>query len=411
MKKINTNILLNFTSQGFLYLIPLLAYPQIAGILGEVEFTKYLYLISIVSLLSLFIRYGFDISIIKVINGKKRSDLYRDKLYSATTIVRLFIYAISSLFIYILICIYKEESVSLFFALVFSGIGFVISKNFLYVSSQRFLAITISTIVSKIIFLAILVLPFAITLSLDWIILLNSIFITTPFLFLYALDKTRFTTKLRFSYIQTITKDASKYFMANVSKNINTALIPILAAEFIAMKTVGAIVIIMLVRNVIITLLSSITIAIFPDNLQLKKTDYIGYINQFKLYLRISVSLSLFIILLAYFSSEYIVSFISNDTIGLDKKLFLAFIISIPIGIINNFTCIQFLIPHNYKNYVNYLVSLSNIIGLIVILILYQYINEYAPAIGLLIIEITILYFSFKKIREVGNENLLDRIF
>ncbi|MBE2895835.1 oligosaccharide flippase family protein [Pasteurellaceae bacterium HPA106] len=353
-------------------IVPIIIFPYLVRVIGVEKFGLISFSQFFASFFMIFVSFGFELSIVKLISGKSENTKKISKIFSITIFMQ-FILLIICLLIYVLVIFSFDK---------FKGSEAFYIMTFLYVAAQAlmpvwfFLAmqemkfITIINLIAK--FLTLLLIILLIKEEKDYeiypIIMFFSYFIMLPISFTLIAKKFHIVfnfpsfelCKLYFTY-------CFQFFLSRISLKIYEISGLLLVGFLFDDRITGHYAIADKLRNAINSLYSPLSQAIYPYMIKSKN------INFYKKFFRIIISLTILGCIILFFYTEYILAILFGTNAVTQETLYLVRIFSIIIlfDVPSIFLGYPLLGAFGYYKYVNYSLVYTCLLYLILVSMLY----------------------------------------
>lgn len=376
------------------FLVPIITLPYLLRIIGIEKFGIMSYALTIMTYLTIFVDYGFNLSATKLIAIYREDKKKKSELFSEILFTKMFLFFISILVI-ILLCLFIEKvktSYSLYLIGSLYILGNAITPTWFYQGVEQMKYITYSNAFSKIIQL--LIIYIYIKQPEDYKYTIGIMGTTNIISALYnnwvAIEK--FELKLYFvkftSVIKQI-KDGLSYFLPNLTISLVNSTTILLLGFYVNSLDIGDY---SLAEKIVFgmwTIMAVFSQAIYPKVCRLAQDDF-NKLNQFlKLSCLPFILLMIIICISIFLSADYII-FIVAGHYQEKASIVLKMLSIVPIIVSLNIPAYQILLAYNLKKYYSIIFNSAYFMNLVIGILLIKSYGIIGAAANMILIQILI---------------------
>ena len=401
-KKISANFMYLSILQGMNLLLPLITFPYLVRVLGIEKFGLIMFAQAFIVYFSMLADYGFNLSGIREVSSNRNNKNKLIKIFSSIMIARFVLVLIGLIFLTIVVFSFEKFSQNweLYYLTFGIVIGTALFPTWFFQGMEKMKYITVLTVIAKLIFtLSIFIF---VTDKNDYIYvpLINSLgFIFVGLISLYIIFKD-FNMKFEFQKFKRIKLQFIKgwhVFISKISINLYGATNTFILGIFTTDAIVGYYAIAEKVVRIICSIFAPFYQAIYPHVVGIVKKPK----NEASVFLKrvfnYSLAISSVVFLFSIFLGEFLFLLVFEEEAINSINIF--YILS-PLIIIIPMASLFFnviLLSYKLDKYFSKLYILGGIINLLLIFILFQFLEEkvIAVSISLLITESIITLGAF----------------
>jgi len=370
----NKTVISNFSYlsilQALSLLVPIIIYPLLINKIGTNNFGLIIYAQAIITYITIFVGFGFNISGVKEISIHRNDKKKVIQIVNSIQFSKLIILIISIIIFLIALYFipYLQENRLLFILSFWYAILDIVFPVWYFQGIERMKYITLLSLGSKVIFLILIVL--FINVEEDYILVplfqgLGTLFVGVSSLYIIVIaHKINIVIPLKTELIHQL-KAAMPIFVSNISIQLYANSNRIIVGNFLGMNEVTFYDISEKIINLLKLPQSIITQTLFPKIALEKNSKSVKKIAQY------SITIAVFLSLITYLFTPEILYIIGGENVIEAKNAMRLLLITVPIVVLSNIFGIQLLIAFGYTKIFTKIIISSFLFYIVITIIMY----------------------------------------